>query len=109
MAITALWLPALTAPHIAAAAAAPDSVSANPGVAGMRTGWLGNTFRGGGHKNGRWVHLNLDDIFVFPDGRAAADRTALMQTALYGNGIDLLGYNAYGTIGSQEPSRDGLG
>jgi len=37
----------------------------------------------------------------------AADGTALMQTALYGNGIDLIGYNAHGMLDAQEPNRDG--
>jgi hypothetical protein len=36
----------------------------------------------------------------------AADGTPLMQTALYGNGIDLIGFNAYGMIDAQEPSKD---
>ncbi len=37
----------------------------------------------------------------------AADDTGLVQTALYGNGIDLIGYNPYGMRDAQEPSRDG--
>jgi len=36
----------------------------------------------------------------------AADGTPLMQSALYGNGIDLIGYNTYGMPDAQEPSRD---
>lgn len=36
----------------------------------------------------------------------AADGTPLMQTALSGNGVDLIGFNAYGMIESQEPSKD---
>lgn len=36
----------------------------------------------------------------------AGDGTPLMQSALYGNGIDLIGFNAYGMIESQEPSKD---
>jgi len=45
---------------------------ANPNT---RTGWLGNTFKGGDRNKGRWVQLDIEDIFVFPDGRVATNCT----------------------------------
>jgi len=37
----------------------------------------------------------------------AADGASLMQSTLYGNGIDLIGFNTYGMIDAQEPNKDG--
>jgi hypothetical protein len=37
----------------------------------------------------------------------AADGTPLMQSALYGNGIDLIGFNTHGMMDAQEPTKDG--
>jgi hypothetical protein len=54
-------------------ATAPETAAAKPGMAATRTGWLGNTFRGGDRNKGRWVQLDIDDIFVFPDGRVVTD------------------------------------
>jgi len=47
--------------------------AAGPAAPNTRTGWFGNTFKGGDRNKGRWVQLDMDDIFVSPDGRAVAN------------------------------------
>ena len=47
--------------------------AAQPAAPNTRTGWFGNTFRGGHREDGRWVQLDVDDIFVFPDGRVVTN------------------------------------
>jgi len=40
-----------------------------------RTFWFGNSFHGGDRQKGRWVPLDIDDLFVFPDGRVVTNCT----------------------------------
>ena len=53
--------------------AAPRDDAPKPAALNARTGWLGNTFKGGDRNKGRWVQLDIDDIFVFPDGRVVTN------------------------------------
>ncbi len=38
-----------------------------------RTYWFGNSFRGGDRHKGKWIQLDVGDIFVFPDGRVVTN------------------------------------
>jgi len=37
------------------------------------TYWFGNSFHGGHREKGKWMPLDIDDIFIFPDGRIVAN------------------------------------
>ena len=71
--IAALWLSALLAVHATAATADAPATGPGSGQLVWRTGWLGNTFKGGDWNKGRWVQIDIDDIFVFPDGRVVTN------------------------------------
>ena len=68
--VIALMVAVLCSPELLAAA---RDDAPKPAAPNTRTGWLGNTFRGGDRNKGRWVQLDIDDIFVFPDGRVVAN------------------------------------
>jgi hypothetical protein len=57
---------AIGAASVAAAGPAPAPLN-------DKTFWLGNSFPGRDREKGKWVALDIDDIFVFPDGRVVAD------------------------------------
>ena len=71
--IAALWLSALPAVDVTAAAGEAPAIGPGSDQLVWRTGWLGNTFKGGDWSKGRWVQLDIDDIFVFPDGRVVTN------------------------------------
>ncbi len=70
--VMAVMIAALFSPELLAAA---RDDAPRPAALNMRTGWFGNTFKGGDRNKGRWVQLDIDDVFVFADGRVAANCT----------------------------------
>ena len=68
--VLAVLIAALFSPELLAAA---RDDAPRPAALNMRTGWLGNTFKGGDRNKGRWGQLDIDDVFAFADGRVATN------------------------------------